>query len=244
VLLVVGVGLTPGPMNGSRTFDNPLGLAGPLGVAAEVVGWIGWVLLFGSLPAAALCVLLRFRSSRGVERQQLRWIAAGAATAVVSMVLAISLPVAFEEVFIPVAVLSPVLAVAIAVLRYRLWELDRLVSRTVTYTLVTGLLVLPYLLIVPAVTRLAADAGDLAVAGATLAAAALFQPLRGRVQRLVDRRFNRRRYDATRIVEAFASRLRQQVDLDVLSAELLSVVDQTVQSHRVSLWLRPASPTR
>jgi hypothetical protein len=129
--------------------------------------------------------------------------------------------------------------VAVAVLRYRLWDLDRLISRTVTYALVTGLLVVPYLLILPVVTRLAGDAGSLAVAAATLAAAAVFQPLRRRVQGLVDSRFNRRRYDAARTVERFATRLREQVDLDALSAELLSVVEQTVQPGRASLWLRP-----
>jgi hypothetical protein len=115
----------------------------------------------------------------------------------------------------------------------------------VTYALVTGLLVVPYLLILPVVTGLAGEAGSLAVAAATLAAAAGFQPLRRRVQDRVDRRFNRRRYDAARTVEAFAARLREQVDLDALSAELLTVVDQTVQPTTASLWLRPpATPRR
>jgi hypothetical protein len=132
----------------------------------------------------------------------------------------------------------------VAVLRYRLWDLDRLVSRTVTYGLVTALLVIPYLLIVPAAGRLAQGSGSLAVAAATLAAAAAFAPLRRRVQDLVDRRFNRRRYDAARTVEAFATRLRDQVDLDLLSAELLAVVDQTMQPLGVSLWLRPVAPPR
>jgi hypothetical protein len=132
----------------------------------------------------------------------------------------------------------------VAVLRYRLWDLDRLVSRTVTYALVTALLVVPYLLIVPAAGRLAAGSGSLAVAAATLAAAALFAPLRRRVQELVDRRFNRRRYDAARTVEQFASRLRDQVDLDALSAELLALVDQTMQPSQAWLWLRPPALPR
>jgi hypothetical protein len=134
--------------------------------------------------------------------------------------------------------------VAVAVLRYRLWDLDRLVSRTITYALVTALLVVPYLLIVPVAGRLVAGSGSLAVAAATLAAAALFQPLRRRVQDLVDRRFNRRRYDAARTVEAFAARLREQVDLDALEAELLAVVEQTVAPTRASLWLRPSVGSR
>jgi hypothetical protein len=103
------------------------------------------------------------------------------------------------------------------------------------------LLVLPYLAIVAATPRLVAGSGSLAVAAATLAAAALFQPLRRRVQDLVDRRFNRRRYDAARTLDAFAVRLREQVDLDALEAELLAVVDQTVSPTQTWLWLRPAA---
>jgi len=125
-----------------------------------------------------------------------------------------------------------------------LWDLDRLGSRTVTYALATALLVLPYLLILPIAARLAQGAGSLAVAAATLIAAAMFQPLRRRVQDLVDRRFNRRRYDAARTVEAFATRLREQVDLDALSAELLAVGEQTVAPTRASLWLRPSANSR
>jgi hypothetical protein len=183
-------------------------------------------------------VVLRFRSSGGVERQQLRWVAAGAA-AVAGLLAGAAVPqdnvlsgVLYSSVlFIPVAV-------AVAVLRYRLWDLDRLVSRTVTYALVTALLVVPYLLIVPAAGRLVGSSGSLAVAAATLAVAALFQPLRRRVQDLVDRRFNRRRYDAARTVEGFAARLRDQVDLNALKGELLAVVDQTMQPAGASLWLR------
>jgi hypothetical protein len=198
-------------------------------------------MLFACVPVAAVCVVLRFRASRGVERQQLRWVAAGAVAAAAPLLL---LSLGFtglvpEDVFAIPLLLSLPLAIAVAVLRYRLWDLDRLVSRTVTYTLVTALLVVPYLLIVPAAGRLAQGAGNLAVAAATLAAAAAFAPLRRRVQGLVDRRFNRRRYDAARTVEGFAARLRDQVDLDALEAELLAVVDQTVAPSGASLWLRP-----
>jgi hypothetical protein len=214
--------------------DNPFGLTGVAGTVAKVVGFTGLVVHTACLPAALLCVVLRFRTSRGVERQQLRWVAAGAAGAVIGILVGTT-----GVVLTYAAVLCPPLSVAVAVLRYRLWDLDRLVSRTVTYALVTALLVLPYLLILPATTRLAGDAGSLAVAATTLAAVALFAPLRRRVQDLVDRRFNRRRYDAARTVDAFAARLREQVDLDALAAELLAVVDQTVQPTRASLWLRP-----
>jgi hypothetical protein len=192
--------------------------------------------------------VLRFRSSRGVERQQLRWIAAGAAVGVLGLLAVTALLVGgalfgfMSEAWVVVALVTlPCMpaAIAVAVLRYRLWDLDRLVSRTVSYGLVTGLLVVPYLLILPAAARLGQGSGGLAVAAATLTAAALFAPLRRRVQQAVDRRFNRRRYDAARTVAAFAARLRDQVDLDVLAAELLAVVDQTMQPTRASLWLRP-----
>jgi MFS family permease len=198
--------------------------------------------MFACVPAAALCAVLRFRDSRGVERQQLRWVAFGAAASVVGPLLALGLAalgvLPGEDAFSWPLLLSVPLAIAVAVLRYRLWDLDRLISRTVAYALVTALLLIPYLLILPAADHLASGAGSLAVAAVTLAVAAAFQPLRRRVQTLVDRRFNRRRYDAARTVDTFATRLRDQVDLDVLHTELLAVVDQTMQPTRASLWLR------
>jgi hypothetical protein len=241
---VVGWVLSPSPM--TQTIEpvaKPFPLGGWAGTAAGIITWIGWGVQFACVPAAAICVVLRFRSSRGVERQQLRWVAAGATTAVVGPLLLVPLE-AFGvlprvDSFSWPLLLAVPLAIAVAVLRYRLWDLDRLISRTVTYALVTALLVVPYLLVVPAASRLAEGSGSLAVAAATLAAAALFQPLRRRVQDLVDRRFNRRRYDAARTVAGFAARLRDQVDLDALEGELLGVVDQTMQPTRTTLWLRP-----
>jgi hypothetical protein len=214
--------------------DNPFGRTGVVGTVAAVVGFTGLGLWFISMLAALVSLVLRFRASRGTERQQLRWVVAGATGAVAGLVVGI----AGVELTYPAVLCLPV-GVAVAVLRYRLWDLDRLVSRTVTYALVTALLVVPYLLILPAATRLAGGSGSLAVAAATLAAAALFQPLRRRVQNLVDRRFNRRRYDAARTVDGFAQRLRDQVDLDALHGELLGAVDQTMQPTQASLWLRP-----
>jgi hypothetical protein len=213
-----------------------------------VVTSTGAALHWASLVAALVCVVLRYRASRGTERQQMRWVGAGAAGGVLGLLLAFPgvlgwLPAATSYVLF-VGLWCPPVGVAVAVLRYRLWELDRLVSRTVTYALLTALLVVPYLLIVPATSRLAGDAGGLAVAATTLAAAAAFQPLRRRVQDVVDRRFNRRRYDAARTVEQFAARLRDQVDLDALSAELLAVVDQTMQPSQAWLWLRPPALPR
>ena len=244
VLVVVGGGLAPARLE-DLPIANPFGLAGPAGAVAGLLANVGTLLWVATMVASLACVVVRFRSSRGVERQQLRWVAAGAAAAVAGLLGGAAVPqgtvlsgVLYSSVlFIP-------LAVAVAVLRYRLWDLDRLVSRTVTYAVVTALLVVPFLLIVPAAGRLVGGSGSLAVAAATLAAAAVFQPLRRRVQDLVDRRFNRRRYDAARTVEGFAAHLRDQVDLDALRAELLAVVDQTMQPVGASLWLRPPAIPR
>jgi hypothetical protein len=238
-LVLVGDAVAPTRLE-DHLIANPFGLAGPAGTVASTVAGVGYILWMASMVASMACVVLRFRSSRGVERQQLRWVAAGAAAAVAGLLGGAVTPqrTAISSCLYAMVLCIPT-GVAVAVLRYRLWDLDRLVSRTVTYTLVTGLLVLPYLALLPAVSRLAGDAGGLAVAATTLAAVALFAPLRRRVQHLVDRRFNRRRYDAARTLEAFAARLREQVDLDALSAELLAVADQTVQPTRASLWLRP-----
>jgi hypothetical protein len=243
VLTVVAGALAPGPLE-EMGIDNPLGLAGPAGNVAAVLTIVGILLHWLSLPPAAVCVVLRFRSSRGVERQQLRWVAAGVAAAVAGLLVSLPgglgiAPGWISNVIFP-ALLCPPVAVAVAVLRYRLYDLDRVVSRTLAWALLTVLLGLGYAVVVLGLGRLLPEGSSLAVAAATLAAAAAFSPLRRRVQGLVDRRFNRRRYDAAGTVEAFAARLRDQVDLDALHADLLAVVDQTVQPTRASLWLRGA----
>jgi hypothetical protein len=133
----------------------------------------------------------------------------------------------------------PPVATGAAVLRYRLYDLDRIVSRTLAYGLLTLLLGGGYALVVLGLGQLLGRDSPLVVAAATLAVAALFQPARRRIQQAVDRRFNRRRHDAARIIEGFGARLRDQVDLDALHTELLAVVDQTIQPTQASLWLRP-----
>ena len=239
-MFVVGAFLFPGSSTDTAVpFDNPLGQPGLLGEVAKGLVASGLALHVASLPAALLCVILRFRASRGVERQQLRWVAAGAAIAVVT----ISVPLGdLRGPWVdPLAILCVPVTVAVAVLRYRLWDLDRLVSRTVTYAVVTASCWSRTCWSSRRPPGWSKGSGSLAVAGATLAVAALFQPVRRRVQDLVDRRFNRRRYDAARTVNGFARRLRDQVDLDALRGELLTVVDQTVQPTRASLWLRPSA---
>jgi hypothetical protein len=221
------------PLTAQVVLDGALYALGfPLGYAAAGLALHGL-----SLLAALLCVILRFWSSRGVERQQMRWIATGAAIAVLGVTVPLGdLRGAWLDSLV---VLCVPLAVAVAVLRYRLWDLDRIISRTVAYALLTLLLGLGYAAVVLGLGRLLPESSTLAVAAATLAAVAAFAPLRRRVQQVVDRRFNRRRYDAARTVEGFAARLRDQVDLDALHGELLGVVDQTMQPTRASLWLRP-----
>jgi hypothetical protein len=243
VLATVGGALSPGPIE-EAGIDNPLGLAGPAGDVASVLTIVGVLLHWWSLPPAAVCVILRFRSSRGVERQQMRWVAAGAAGAVAGLLLALPsglgiAPNFVSHIIFP-ALLCPPVAIGVAVLRYRLYDLDRVISRTLTYGLLTVLLGLGYAGVVLGLGRLLPDSSSLVVAAATLAVAGLFQPIRRRVQALVDRRFNRHRYDAARTVDGFAARLRDQVDLDALHGELLAVVDQTMQPTRASLWLRHA----
>jgi hypothetical protein len=245
VLATVGGALSPGPIE-EAGIDNPLGLAGPAGDVASVLTIVGVLLHWWSLPPAAVCVVLRFRSSRGVERQQMRWVAAGAAGAVAGLLLALPsglgiAPNFVSHIIFP-ALLCPPVAIGVAVLRYRLYDLDRVISRTLTYGLLTVLLGLGYAGVVLGLGRLLPDSSSLVVAAATLAVAGLFQPIRRRVQALVDRRFNRHRYDAARTVDGFAARLRDQVDLDALHGELLAVVDQTMQPTRASLWLRHAPP--
>jgi hypothetical protein len=131
------------------------------------------------------------------------------------------------------------LATGAAILRYRLYDLDRIISRTLAYGLLTVLLGLGYAVVVLGLGRLLPQDSSLVVAGATLAVAGAFQPARGRVQRAVDRRFNRRRYNAAQTIATFSARLREELDLDTLTGELLAVVEQTTQPTQVSLWLRP-----
>jgi hypothetical protein len=222
---------------------NPLGIPAIGGLLAAVAGLAAIVVLI-SLVAGAGSLVLRFRRARGIERQQLRWLAWGAtlaSAALVAAIVALVLDDSFNLLNVALGVCAAVLPLATgaAILRYRLYDLDRIISRTVAYGLLTLLLGLGYAAVVLALGRLLPDDSTLAVAAATLAAAGAFQPARVRIQRLVDRRFNRRRYDAARTIQAFSARLRDELDLDSLTGELLSVVDQTMQPTRASLWLRP-----
>jgi hypothetical protein len=205
---------------------------------------------FAALATAALAPLVRYRHAEPLERQQLKWpafvLAVGVAGALAAVALIYVLPGVANVLGLLVAielVLGIPMAVGAAILRYRLYDIDRLINRTLVYGLLTILLGGLYAAIVLTLGQLAGRIGtdppSWAVAGATLAVAALFQPARRRIQQLVDHRFDRRRYDAAKTVEAFSTRLREEIDLDTLAVELLAVVDQTTQPTQASLWLRP-----
>jgi hypothetical protein len=227
-----------------QSVANPLAvaqLAGPL----RVVNFVTWLVTGLAILIAAWSLVVRFRRARGVERQQLRWLALAAGlTGAVLLALVAVAPTGNELLLgwlsaVCVALLP--LATGAAILRYRLYDLDRIISRTLAYGLLTVLLGLGYAGVVLGFGRLLGRDSSLVVAGATLAVAAVFQPARRRIQRVTDRRFNRRRYDAAQTIQAFSARLRQQVDLDTLTAELLAVVEETMQPTRVSIWLTPAA---
>jgi hypothetical protein len=181
-----------------------------------------------------------------VERQQLRWVALVAALVplVVLVVLVANqtghLAVRAWAIGLYVALLP--LAIGAAILKYRLYDLDRIISRTLAYGLLTLLLGGGYAAVVLGLGQVLGRESSLVVAGATLAVAALFQPARRRVQELVDRRFNRRRYDAAQTIDGFRDRLHQEIDLNALTRELMAVVEQTMQPTQAWLWLRPQSP--
>jgi hypothetical protein len=229
---------------------NPLAIGGAAAPLLERVANAGVPLLFLTVLAAAGSLLARFRRAQGRQRQQLKWLAYGGAflaAALLADLVGLDPPGLWDIVLETLSFGALYLGVGMAVLRHRLYDIDRLINRTLVYGLVTALLAGTYaagVFVLGGLLDPADGQSELAVAASTLAVAALFGPARRRVQAAVDRRFNRARYDAARTVERFSGRLRDQVDLDTLSAELLTVVDQTVQPASVSLWLRPTPARR
>jgi hypothetical protein len=253
-LFILNVAFAPGTtiQQGIR-FTNPMGIQALGHPAWKAVAQGAAAIAVATLAAAALGPLLRFRRADPVQRQQLKWFALVIGVCVVSVLVALAvqgfLP-AVATVLWGVAIAGVVVglpaAVGLAILRYRLYDIDRLLNRAVVYATLTAVLGLGYAGAVLVLGQLFGGVGERtpswAVAGATLAVAALFRPARRRIQQTVDRRFNRRKYSATRTIEAYSVRLRDQLDLDTLSAELVAVVDQTMEPTRVSFWLRPSPP--
>jgi MFS family permease len=241
LVVVLGSVVQPDPL-APDYHGNPLAVPA-LARVLVLPAVAGVVVVLVSLLVGAGSLLVRFRRARGTERQQLRWLAYAAALAAGLLLVALVagfLPSNDDVVFLSMSLgvaLLP-LATGAAILRYRLYDLDRIISRTLAYGLLTVLLGGGYAAVVLGLGQLLGQDSSLVVAGATLAVAALFQPARHHIQAAVDRRFNRRRFDAARTIAAFSTRLRDEIDLDTLSAELLALVDQTMQPTRVSLWLR------
>jgi hypothetical protein len=224
--------------------DNPIGIEGLPPVedlpAFDVLG-LG-LLGIGTLGAVA-SVAVRFHRSRGIERQQLKWFLFAAAP-IPYFPLSDYGPLILDALAFGWVLLGLPAAIGIAVLRYRLYDIDVVINRTLVYGALTATLALVYLGSVVGLQRLLSPVGDsnqFAVVASTLLIAALFGPLRRRVQSLIDRRFYRRKYDARRTLEAFSAKLRGVSDLDGLNGELLAVVLETVQPAHASLWLRPGT---
>jgi hypothetical protein len=233
--------------------DNPFGIPGmePL---LDVLGAATRLATVLAVPCALASVVIRFRRGDAVERTQLKWLLTATAmagiallvSAVTSAVGAIALAIPAYSIGLLAFSAVPV-AIGIAVLRYRLYEIDRIISRTIGWAIVTGLLVSVFAAGVVALQMAFADltqGNTIAVAVSTLAVAALFQPLRRRVQRAVDRRFDRSRYDTQRTVDAFAERLRDEVALDAVEADLHGTITGSVKPSSYALWLRRASQQR
>ncbi len=226
------------------TVANPLAIGGQLGTVLAAL--FGSPLALVGFVVAAPAVLARFRAATGNERQQLKWFAYAT-----SIVMLFFVATAVFSLFSYLAGLGPLvavlvldlipIAVAIAILRYRLYDIDVLIRRTLTYAVLSAVLFAAYLTgvaLVQFVFSPVTSGNGLAVAISTLAVVALFQPLRHRIQSSFDRRFYRRRYDAVRTLDSFAVRLRDEIDLDALRAELITAVGATVQPTHASLWIR------
>ncbi|MGC2207988.1 MAG: hypothetical protein WA724_09100 [Candidatus Dormiibacterota bacterium] len=237
----------PGPLSTSTNFatpNNPIGLpvTGGLEVAVQSLGllWLPGLALF---LAAASAPLVRMRRAAGDERPQLKWIAYAVTVTAVAYIPLTLLPASNvsgsnADLAIGFGILVPI-AAGVAIFKHRLYDIDRLISRSLSYAIVTGLLIGVYVGLVTLATRVLPFSSPLGVAASTLVAVALFNPVRKRVQRLVDRRFNRARYDAEATVSAFAQRVRDDVDLAAVSSEFVRAVQISVEPAHVSLWLRP-----
>jgi hypothetical protein len=226
---------------------NPLGFSPPQALL-EPLSWVGWPVMAASFLVAALAMILRLRRSQGVERQQLKWLAAAAAVLPLASVSGVVLYyLGFDAIagYLAVFAIIPIfLAAGYAILRYRLYDIDIIINRTLVYGSLTATLALVYFGGIASIQTLfqaltgQAEQSQLAVVVSTLAIAALFNPLRRRIQAFIDRLFYRRKYDAAKTLEVFTFRLREETDLDELNHSLVSVARDTMQPEHVSLWLR------
>lgn len=220
--------------------DNPVGIGALESVpGGDALIGIAFVLL---VVSAALAMIVRFRRSRGDERQQMKWMTFAAVFLAAGLIVPDVVGVKDTgDVFFAISVSTLPIALGIAMLKYRLYEIDRLINRTLVYAVLTAVLGAAYVGLVlggQALFSTFAGGSNLAIAASTLVVAALFLPVRSRVQHFVDRRFYRRRYDAERTLEGFGARLREQIELETLRGELRGAVEETMQPTHVAVWLR------
>jgi hypothetical protein len=249
---LVASALDDGDLDAYEGTANPAGISGPGRDVVVAFNGLGERLVAPLMFLTVLCSLVvRFRRSRGIERQQMKWLFFAGTVIVGAFIVSFVVEPLVGSSWITdaaflvgaVAVLLLPVAVAIAILRYRLYEIDRLISRTLVYAALSLVLGAAYVGLVlggQALFSSFAGGSNLAIAASTLVVAALFLPVRSRVQRFVDRRFYRRRYDAQRTLEGFGTRLREQVDLGALEQDLHAVMTETMQPAHASLWLREA----
>ena len=247
---------TPGPLDTFPFITNPVGIGGTVGHILGMLGNIGLVVLMIALLASAVSLILRLRRAKGVERQQLKWFVYAATLATIGAVVALAGANVFASELINVigywegqlALAALPVFTGIAILRYRLYDIDIIINRTLVYGSLTATLVALYfggiVLMQMLFVLLSGQQSTLAVVASTLLIAALFNPLRGRIQSFIDRRFYRRKYDARKTLEAFSAKLRDETDLEALNAELVGVVRETMQPSHISLWQRPVTPMR
>jgi hypothetical protein len=248
ITLGLGMAFTPGQFTDYPQVINPLGLTLLEGSPMEE-GGVGWLLLPLSVVLSATSMVVRFRRAAGEERQQIKWLALAAAFAAVGWV-ALTFTYTTElmvtgQLLQLLSMLSIPLAVGVAVLKYRLYDIDVVINRTLVYGSLTAMLALVYFGGVAATQAIFRtitgheQQPQLAIVVSTLVIAALFNPLRRRIQSFIDRRFYRKKYDARKTLEAFSAKLRDETDLDALNSELVRVVQETMQPAHVSLWMRP-----
>jgi hypothetical protein len=247
VVWVISEALGPGTLEGFAPTRNPFGVeaaAAVFNLLDTIGGWMGFACFVGAI----LSLVLRFYLSRGEERLQLKWFAYAAVLGFLAIVFGgVLVPASFDDRFGTLvwtgAPLGLPVSAGIAILRYRLYDIDVLINRTLVYGLLTALLVAVYvgsIVVLQGLLRaLTGQESQLAIVASTLAVAALFSPLRRRIQGFIDRRFYRNKYDAAKTLEGFSAKLRDETDLEALNAELVGVVRETMQPAHVSLWLRP-----
>jgi hypothetical protein len=253
---ILATALAPGRLDAHPSVENPLGLGGSFGEIARVTTDLAEVLAIPVFLVSLASVVVRLHRSKGRERLQMKWVAYAAvltATSFATSFLVILLPSSqtIADIFFLIGVAgftSIPVAAGIAILRYRLYEIDVLINRTLVYGSLTVMLVAVYassIVVLQGLLRaLTGQESQLAIVASTLAVAALFAPLRRRVQSFIDRRFYRSKYDTAKTLEAFSTRLRNETDLDALSDDLVGVVRETMQPAHVSLWLRPDTDSK